>query len=814
MERNPMNHYFRLFKQAWASLKQKPGFIAVVVSTMGTTLGALLCVLTLGYLLIVEPLPYPDQDKLYKVLHVIGDKSDEKNAEFFTYPGLIHLYKNQDVFDKTALIQYGQDVLTSLPNQPTLNTGYVTPEWFELLGAKMLMGRTFGATEALDTFNPVAVISHQIWQQEFDSAIDMLDKKVSFSGVSYRVIGVLDKNFVEPQIKQTGRDVGMWFPWDYNYDARLKGRWGNISGALTFVGKLKDTLSASQAEQIITPLVNDIWAENVASIPFFSKWSIEMKLESLQTAIVGNSRYTVYQLLVGVFGLVLIAFANIVNLFMARTAEQQRQLAIYAALGANKSHLFHGLLAESGLLMGFSVLLALVIASLGFSLLQGNLASELPRINELGLNYFTFLASIIIALLIALLFAFLSSKMINYRTLNFMLQTSGKGTGAQVSKRFRQGLIMSQVAIATLLVFANITLFKEALNTIIQPLGYNVENLTQISLSISALKSPPQEEVAATMIALKKRLLELPQVDSISQSGTVLREGGWRRFIAVASGESLILENRYVSHNFFSMINQKLLEGDYFSEADIKDGSRVVIVNDLFSKHLNPSGSALGFQLSTGPDNDPFTIVGVVNNIKMPAQSDVPMRVYMPSSFDDKQMTLKLHDGQSVSREEVVTAISDVSSLYALFSLDTLESDKKRLLSTQYTTATTTLILVIVTLFLASVGLYGILSYSTQMRRFELGTRMAIGAKRKDLVGLVIKDNIWVIVLGMLTSVLVMLGLYISFAERLHNFLNAGFISIFALTAVSIVALSLFACYWPLRKYINQPVVYSLRGSD
>ena len=111
----------------------------------------------------------------------------------------------------------------------------------------MLMGRFFEGTEALDTFNPVAVVSYKTWQHEFDSAADILDKKVSFSGVSYRVIGVLGENFVEPQITQTGRDVGMWFPWDYNLAIQLKERWGNISGALYFVGKLKNSLQCSSS---------------------------------------------------------------------------------------------------------------------------------------------------------------------------------------------------------------------------------------------------------------------------------------------------------------------------------------------------------------------------------------------------------------------------------------------------------------------------------------------------------------------------------------------------------------------------------------
>jgi predicted permease len=642
----------------------------------------------------------------------------------------------------------------------------------------------------------------------------MLDKKVSFSGVSYRVIGVLGESFIEPQIRQVGRDVGMWFPWDYNIDVRMKERWGNISGALTFVGKLKDTLSAAQAEQIITPLVNDTWVENVVSIPFFSGWSIQMKLESFQIAIVGDSQNTVYKLLAGVFGLVLIAFANIANLFMSRTAEQQRQLAIYAALGAKKSHLFRGLLAESGLLMFLSLLVALVIASLGFSLLQANLASELPRINELGVNSITFFASVILTFSFALLFAFLSSKMINYRALNSMLQASGKGTGVQVSKRFRQALIVSQVAIATVLVFANITLFKEAVDTITQPSGYSVDNMQQMSLSVSVPEFPPQEEVAAVMIELKKKLLELPEVENVSQSGSVLNGFGLWALTAVASGENFTPESTGASHNYFTMIGQELLEGDYFSEVDIKDGNRVMVVNDVFAKRLNPNGSALGLQISSGAGDDPFTIIGVVKGVKMPAQSDVPMRVYTPSRLSTTQMTLKLRVGQSVSREQVVTVISEVSSLYALFSLDTLESQKKRRLFTHYTTATTTSALAIITLFLASVGLYGILSYGTQMRRFELGTRMAIGAKRKDLVGLIVKDNIWVIVLGVALSIAVMLGIYIGYSETLSAYMSVDLLPIFMSTILSIALLSLFACYWPLRQFINHPAIHSLRGSD
>jgi predicted permease len=808
-----MNNTSYLFKQAWASLKGRPAFVSAVVVTMGTTLGALLCILTLAYLLILQPLPYPEQDKLYNVAHSVSNKTHETNVEAFSYPGLIHLYKNQDVFEQAALIDYGQDVLTSLPNQPTLKTGYVTPEWFELLDAPMLMGRMFEATEALDTFNPVAILSYQAWQKEFSARPDILDSKVTFSGVSYRVIGVLAKNFIEPQLKTTGLTNDIWFPWDYNLHRRVKDRWDNVSFSLTMVGKLKGSFSPVQAGQVMTPLVNDIWVENVASMAFFNGWSVQMELQSLQGVVLGDSQNTVYLLLAGVFGLVLIAFANIANLFMSRTAEQQRQLAIYAALGAKKSHLFKALLAESSLLMLMSILLALAIASCGFYILQTHLVLVLPRVSELGINLFTLASAVFFAGVFALLFAFLSSKLINYRALNSILQSSGKGTGVQVSKRFRQALIVSQVAIATALVFANISLFREAVDTIAKPTGFQVDNQWQIGLSVSAPERPPVEEMMPVMQELKKKLIELPQVEEISQSGSVMSGFSVWAITAVASNENFTPNSKEVSANYFSLIGQTLLEGDYFNSADIRDNNRVMIVNDVFAKHLNPQGSVLGMQMSRG-EPQTWTIVGVVKGVLIPAESEIPLRVYSPSDLANTQMTLKLKAGQTISREEVVNVINSVSNQYALFSLESVHDLQQKKLFTQYTTAITTAVLAIITLFLASIGLYGILSYGTQMRRFELGTRMALGAKRQQLISLIVKDNVWVIALGIVSSVLVMLVLYIAYQAELAPYLGLGLVVIFAITVFAIGSLSLFACYWPLRQFINQPAIHSLRGSD
>jgi ABC-type antimicrobial peptide transport system permease subunit len=264
-----------------------------------------------------------------------------------------------------------------------------------------------------------------------------------------------------------------------------------------------------------------------------------------------------------------------------------------------------------------------------------------------------------------------------------------------------------------------------------------------------------------------------------------------------------------VDHAYFQLIKQSLLAGNYFSEADIKDENKVMIINDVFAKQLAPDGNALGLTFDNGA-----TVVGVVKGTLIPGQTTIEPRFYFPASPTRNMFLVKTKAGQVITREQVVEVLLQVSSELKLFSLSTLDSRRVERLFAQYTTAVTSGVLAVITFLLAGLGLYGILSYSTQMRRFEIGTRLAIGAKRRDVVKLIVKDNASMILLGMLTSVLVLLVLYLGFNDDLNAYLSGNLILAMVLTVAPIILLSLFACYWPLRKYINQPAIHSLRGSD
>ena len=271
-----------------------------------------------------------------------------------------------------------------------------------------------------------------------------------------------------------------------------------------------------------------------------------------------------------------------------------------------------------------AIVLAQVFIFIGFTALQYYLGDFLPRIDELELNTFSFAVSILFLVLLTLSFSHLCLKMINYQELNSTLQSSGKGSGIQVSKRVRNILISSQIATATALVFINIVLYKDANELVNQPLGYKTNNITAVVL---ALPSVERGLKVQKLNELKQELLALPKIKNISQA---LRPSGFRT-LALTAGST---DQRYtalgkdVDDQYFGMLEQVISEGENFSEADIKDNKNVMIVNEVFAKKLVPDGSALGFKFKNGAE-----IIGVVKSINVPGRQRIESRFYYPASL-------------------------------------------------------------------------------------------------------------------------------------------------------------------------------------
>jgi len=231
-----MNSFFYQIKQAWLSLRQKPGFVFSVVTTMGITLGALLCVLTLAYVMLLKPLPYPEQDRLYRVEHQLISNENKVDGRAFSYPNLMHLYNNQTTFSASTLSYFDAAVLTSNEEEPMVTISFVTPQWFGIFATQMELGRTFEKTEQVNTYNPVAIISYQTWQKEFSGRDDILDEKIEFSGKSYRVVGVTAQRNIELPLAGPGYKTQIYVPWDFNpFNEEQRKSWGDDDSGLSFI---------------------------------------------------------------------------------------------------------------------------------------------------------------------------------------------------------------------------------------------------------------------------------------------------------------------------------------------------------------------------------------------------------------------------------------------------------------------------------------------------------------------------------------------------------------------------------------------------
>ncbi|KZN32601.1 hypothetical protein N480_25465 [Pseudoalteromonas luteoviolacea S2607] len=815
-----MNQISYQLKQAWAGLCVKKGFLVTIVTTLGITLGALLCILTLAYVMILKPLPYPEQEDLYQVNSAVIDSERGRLGAAFEYPILIKLFDDQTVFSQSALVRYESGVVSSLPSQPTVKSTFVTPGWFELLDINMAMGRTFEETENKDTHNPVAILSYHSWQNDFGGDSSILEQTLTLGGTNFRIVGVVADSFIEPELNGSGVKTDIFLPWDFNaygMNPRSREGYGNFSFDQRFIGKLDSTLSIPQVEETLTTPLNLLWRENVHTFDGFENWTIRMELQPFKETVLGDSQNTVLLLLAGVVGLILIACTNITNLFMSRTADQQRELAIQAAVGANKRHIFRTLFAQSGLVVSMSMAVALIISTVGFWILQQYLALRLPRVEELAINGVTLGAALFITLLLGFTFARISASMINYRALNSTLQSSGKGTGIQVSPTVRRWLIISQVSIVTILVFVNIGLLKDSLKIINQPIGFETDNLSALTLEINSADSLSEEETKQLLRELQNKLIALPQVEDVTRGTAPLDTG-----IAIIQGpeatqERSSLPTRFVDEKYFQVLGQPLLEGDSFSEADVNDQNNLMIVNDVYAESLVThggieEGSVIGTTMLVA--SNPYTIIGIVQGVKKPTEKEVPMKAYLIAEANDTQFVIKLKPNQTLDRDLTVSIAQEVSRQFFVSKLETLNDQSDELLFTQYTTAITSAVLALLTFFLAAIGLYGILSYATQMRRFELGTRLAIGAKRFDVVRLIVKDNAISVGIGFVISIIALLGLFIGYSEALNDYINSQLIPVFFVTLALISVMVLFACYWPVRPIINSSPIRSLRNSD
>ncbi|MFT4929926.1 MAG: putative ABC transport system permease protein [Phenylobacterium sp.] len=812
----------RDLKQTLASLAQAKSFAISVILTMAITMGALVSTFNLNYQLLEAPLPYPDEDKLYVVEGNLLKKNKVIVDNALSMPSAIEIYHEKyQYFQQQALFTFNQDIIRSLADTPLVKTGYASHQYLQMLQTPMALGRFFNSSEGINSHAAVAVISYNTWQTIYANSADILQQSIRFGEVDFKIIGVTGADFIEPQIKRKSEQTQVWLPWDFNIESKnMRGAWNGMVREHGLLIKFDPAMALKKAQLELTSQYNARFKQAMADQPFFAEHSISFELQKLRTAIVGDNKDLAMFMFAGAFAVLLIACANIINLILSRAVFKQRTFAIHAVLGAQKFDLFWQLFLEILVLMLTASGLSLIVAFGGFELLKTISSESLPRLSELSINLQSVLFALVCALVLTVLIATLVSNQINYRALNSVLKSSGKGTGIQISGRVRQLLIVGQVALTGVVLVLSLQLFIQSSAHILKPLDFNSEQLTQITLNTGLKGASSTAEIQTDMKAVRDSLVNHPNIEAasiahdfpISSYGQLPAFSGW----SIHADKTNRHRSAWIGtdEHFLKILGIDLIAGRIFSDEDVVSQNNVVVISEALAKKLKPNGNMLNEKIywaSSPYQKDPFEVIGIIKSFTLLNDEPLPY-VFVPRLGSRyPKFLLQFNGSQQPNSAEINKLMAQVSNQYKVSEQMTMQQAHSVLVAKDTLTAWLTATLAIFSFALSAIGLYGVLSYNVQIRQYELGIRMAIGARPITIFGQMLKDNLMPATVGLAIALAIyaVLWRWGSFSEYLSVIDPLSWL----LAVMLILLLTAFTTLASVWNIISKRVVVALRGS-
>lgn len=758
------------------SLSKAVPYALTIIATLGVSLGALVTMFGLNYQILLAPLPYPEEERIFITEGQEFLEGKLISEGHVSVASIMKGYRelSGDV-DEVALVGFSNDIIRSLPDTPNIQVTYATPEYFSILKTPVALGRALASDEGLDSYKPVAVISFALWERLFGAKEDAIGKSLTIGQVSFKVIGVAAESYQDPALVAPGRVTDIWLPWDYNPSFTLYARnWGAFVPWHHLLIK-SSADSAAGVEQRLSSVLNGEFIEQTKSKRGFDGSSIGFRLESLRVAIVGDSTQQTLWMMAGALMLVLIAATNVSNLVLARTANHQRTLAIKAALGARKVHIFISIFSELLILISGAGFIAVLFALLGIGLLKQVASEHLPLIMSLELNIASVIFTVLLLLILAFTLSLLTYRQVNYSALNDMLQASGKGAGLQISSKIRQLLLLSQIVLTSVLLVICIQVLFFSIQMINHEPGFAIENRLHVRLNEVQHQVKSLEEYQALRTArmaetldIRDQLKVLPKLEnaSVGLSVPINYDGGSYQISALSKAAdfdtSIDFETNPVDENHLNILGTDLIAGRQFIADDIRQRAPVLIINQTAAFRLEPDGNVLDkrYYWDNGDQHTAYQVIGVVKDYSLPDFKEPP-RLWAPQGFERyASLLLQVKPGQFITAAEINEAIAKITPRYRVEEINSLSENLSRYLLKQRVAASISAALSIVAGLLATLGIYGVIVYGVGMRRTELGVRMAIGARVQTLVKQILLENVRTVVFGLLLSLLILTGLW------------------------------------------------------
>jgi putative ABC transport system permease protein len=794
------------------TLLKQPGFALIAVATLALGIGANTAIFSVVNGVLFRPLPYTDPDRLYWVTidrQDLGNRFTLSNADF-----LILKQHNQS-FEKLAAVTGERMNLTGGREPERISGLRVSADFFAALGAKPEMGRTFLPDEDQPGKPLIAVISHSLWQHHLNSDPEPTGRTISLNDRIYTVIGVMPSGFTFI------RSVEVW-PILQVSPPKRRGPFG-----MRLVGKLKPGIDEQQVRAELTALRDQAEREwpDPQNGSGLARWSYEA--EPLKEVFTGNLRPVLLVLLAAVGCVLLIATANVANLLLARASTREREMAIRAALGASRFRLLRQLLTESVLLAAAAGALGLLLASYGVDLLLKLEPGNLPRMNEVGIDKGVLVFTSCVALLSGILFGLAPALQVSRTNLNESLKEGGRSsTETRGRARLRGLLVISQTALALVLLAGAGLMVKSFVRLQQVNPGFNPEGLLTVQVSPPQTRYGEKNKRVAFHRELLERVRSLPGVQSASTSNSVPPENVGDVDVFEVAGQPVppdqnrpLAERLLLSPDHFRTLGIPLLSGRDFSLADDTNAPPVAIINRTMAQRYFPGGEAVGGRIhfgDFGPDVPWITIVGVAGDVKNNGLSaEDAMTIYAPYeqnlwSWDSISLFLRA----SSNPQSLTAGVRDaVQAIDKDLPIANIKTGDQLLYDAVGRPRFHTLLIALfagLALLLAAVGIYGVISYSVAQRTHELGIRLAVGARPRDVLFLVMRQGMMLTLTGTVIGVLAAFGLTRLLTSLLFR-VSATDPLMFAGVAALLVAVALLACWIPARRATKVDPMIALR---
>lgn len=804
-------------RYAFRLLRRSPGFTAVAVFTLALAVAANTAIFSVVEAVMLRPLAFKDSERLVSIVRVISNR-----------PGIsgiiaaVHFdewRRSARSFAALAMLGGGPVSLTGSGEPENIAGARVSANLFSMLGVTMPLGRPF-LQEDEERHAPVAIISHALWKRRFAADPAIIGRTIGISGTPYTIVGVLPQTFEFPSISQlyfAGPGAGASVPEIWTPIAPAPFELDPRSPVQNYaaIARLKPGVSVQQATADLGALQLQL-----------AKLSLdghvtEVTVLPMRDYIARNYRAGLLLIWASVGALLLISCVNVASLLLARSARRRREMAVRSALGASRARIARQLFIESVVLSAISAAIGLAAAFWLVRTIVAMAPADVPRIDEVNLDWrvLVFLLAIVIgdSMLFGVLPAWRSSQADPQEAMKFDSRTSS----GHESIRLRAGLVSAEVALCAVSLLVGGLLLQSFSQVLHVERGFDVEGIQTVSIGLPTTRYPIPKRVQFLQEAVE-RIQHLRGVQSSGVSSFVPLLGGTGPTLSVTavgqSGESPSAYLRAVDPGYFRTFGIPLEAGRLFREEDRQ--AEPAIVSHVLAKRLWPNESPLGKQFHIGPPTTSlfrttFEVIGVVGDAHAESlTSAMAETLYLPY-WQDLSFTqgwwfvMKTSDPLETARE-VRTMLRDLDTELPIPAFRSMEDILSGSVGQRRFQMNMVLMFAIVGLLLASVGIYGVVSYSVAQRTNEVGIRMALGAKTSAIRLMVVRQGLFPLVPGLIVGIVASLGMERFVSALLYGVSPRDPFTIVAV-AVLLTAVALMASYLPARRATRVNPVTALR---